>query len=496
MPTFRNTAVDPSQISGAFDSIAAAFKPPSASEILAGAKVAETRQKVQQIADLYARGLAKTPEEQQLLDQQASIAGIYNPSASLTAVDRNNATTRSTNAADNARALQVARETQTGETTRSLLAPVGEGATRFVPPSIASAYGIPGQQVGALKASEGQIVRAPDGTTLAGPEKPLSTDQQNAKTISGLGPEALRQSAMGSLPIEQIIDATTGKPKYVTRADAVGQSPVPDTTKAQVGNYKLPGGGTGSARLDPNTGSWVDTQTGQPLPTGINIFGATLQGGKDETGLGAAGANSVTQKLLDMKALGTTLDAYERLVTADPNAIGIVGTVRGAVQDVGATLQEGSKLLTPLQQQFEKDMASGIVSPEVQQKYRALMPADGKYNDRIPQAQMLQLLLASQYAKFLDPNGRISNDRLEQVQNSLGHGSMLSNGQRTKATLSQMREQLRAQQEYLTQSNPDAAKALGLTVGGAGAPAAPAATPAPAAAPGTRRKFSADGTLQ
>ncbi|CAO4184683.1 Peptidoglycan-binding protein [Methylorubrum populi] len=253
MPRARGALVDPTQLREGFSSLAQAFAPPSAQELLAGAKIRETNQKVQQIADLYAMA-GGSDVDQARLDRLAGIAGAYSPNQSLTAVGMNNATTLRTNAADNARALQQTTLQQRGELDRAMLAPVGRDQTRFVPGSIASAYGVPEKQVGVVALSQGETSVLPDGRTLQGAPKPLSDDQLRAQILGGLPQGEQRAYALGSTPVETV--QSPGGPRIAFRADAVGQAPAPaqaaptNLARLQAERAALPPGDPRAAEFD------------------------------------------------------------------------------------------------------------------------------------------------------------------------------------------------------------------------------------------------------
>jgi hypothetical protein len=441
MPSFRNNAVDPSQISSAFDSIANAFKV-TPQEILAGAKSRETMQKVQYLADAYK--LAQDPSSDQgQLDRLASIAGAYAPSQSLTAVDRNNATTLRTNAADNARALQVAREGQAGETTRTLLSPVGEGQTRFIPPSVASLYGLPAQQIGAVKANEGQTVALPGGGTVEGREKPLTEDAVKARVLAGMEPAAQRAAAFGNTPVETVM--TPQGPRISSRLDAIGQAPAPDTQKAQFFNYDTPDGKSGTARTD-GSGKLVDTQTGVELPPGSRTYTAQLTGNKTDTGLGASAQANIDTQLLDLSNLEQSVNALDKIATSNPQSIGLTGQVLGIGQDAMATMKEAATMFGPRAQDYLKQVENGALPPEMS-KY---------FNPNIPQATLLENTILAQYAKMQDPNGRLSNQQMEIAAKALGIDGMLKSADKTKAVIAGIREQIAQKRAMLGPTRPAA----------------------------------------
>lgn len=224
MPRTRTALIDPTQLREGFSSLASAFAPPSAQEMLAGAKIRETNQKVSQIADLYSMA-GGSDVDQARLDRLAGIAGAYSPNQSLTAVGMNNATTLRANTADNERALTQTRLQQRGELDRAMLAPVSAGGTRFVPGSIASAYGVPETQTGVVSLNPGDRAVLPDGRTLDGAPKPLTDEQLRAQILGGLPENERRAAALANVPVETV--QSPGGPRIAFRADAVGQAPAP-----------------------------------------------------------------------------------------------------------------------------------------------------------------------------------------------------------------------------------------------------------------------------
>ena len=175
--------------------------------------------------------------------------------------DADNIILRQNNVADNARALDQTRLTNTKDVTTSMLAPVGEGQTRFVPPSIASMYGVPDQQIGAVAASPGEQVTLPNHTVIAGTPIPLSETewqaQQNERLrqSGALTDDTLLNAVMGAkAPVESV--DKLGKPIYVSPGEAVrNRLPAfekgPDTV-VNLGengvNYGSPGDGLAWAR--------------------------------------------------------------------------------------------------------------------------------------------------------------------------------------------------------------------------------------------------------
>lgn len=457
MPRIRSRGplIDPTQLREGFSSLAQAFAPPSAQEMLAGVKIRETNQKVSQIADLYAMA-GGSDVDQARLDRLAGIAGAYSPSQSLTAVGMNNVTTLRANSADNERALTQTRLQQRGELDRAMLAPVGAGGTRFVPGSIASAYGVPETQTGVVSLNPGDRAVLPDGRTLDGAAKPLTDDQIRAQILGGLPENERRAAALANVPVETV--QSPGGPRIAFRADAVGQAPAQDAGKQDLRNYQTPDGRSGTARFDAGRG-WVDTQSGAVLPAGAQTYTSQLQGGKNETGLGTSTRNDIQGQLVDLANLESVVNQFDDLIKRDPSAIGTTGRVLGFGQDVAATAQEVTSLLSPRLQEMARQAEQGLIEPEVLRR---------NFNPNIPQATLLENLLVAQLAKVNDPNGRLSNQQMEETRKALGGGGWFQNAQRTRASLDGIRQQITAKRGMYRGLEPQAA-----AIGPGAAPAAP-----------------------
>lgn len=150
------------------------------------------------------------------LDRLSFGTGLQHGSQTLEAVDRNNATaryghdtqaatSRANNAADNERALQQTGLTNANAVTLKMLDPVAEGATRFVPPSLAGLYGVPDQQNGNIATQPGERIVTADGRTIDGAPKPLSETEMIAAITQGLPIEQQRAIALnkGALELSQ-----------------------------------------------------------------------------------------------------------------------------------------------------------------------------------------------------------------------------------------------------------------------------------------------------
>lgn len=217
------------KLGAAFESLASLFGPPTAGDAahyaaagLARAKMDAERAEAARLEELDR--LARDPNaNQSTFDRLGQVAGRWNPSNGYYGVNVGAATSRSNNAADNARALQQTRMQQEGETNRAMLAPVAAGATRFVPPSLSDLYHVPGTQVGTVEAKPGDAVYAPDGRTFMGTAKAPSEAEVKGAILAGMDPSMQKALVMSGAPVENV-DTPDG-PRIAYRSDAVGGRP-------------------------------------------------------------------------------------------------------------------------------------------------------------------------------------------------------------------------------------------------------------------------------
>jgi hypothetical protein len=232
MPVVGNRYYNDPSIGAAFSNLAAAFAPPSGSD-MAGYAVAKAKKaEAQRLADLFS--YAQSPEfNQSTFDRLGQASGQWDPSNGYYGVDVGARTSREnnaadnvralqTNAADNARALQQTQLTNTKDITTSMLAPVGKDATRFVPPSVATLFGVPETQVGVIDAGQGDTVVTPDNRTIMGTPKPLTDSEVKGAILQQLPANDQRNAALAGVDVEQTI-GPDGKPIYTNRPEAAGK---------------------------------------------------------------------------------------------------------------------------------------------------------------------------------------------------------------------------------------------------------------------------------
>lgn len=280
MPVASNRYYNDPAIGQAFSNLAGMFAPPSGGDLAGYATAKAKREEASRLAELFA--YAKDPAyDQTTADRMGVLGGLYAPNQSFYSVDQGNAVARrgqditastalQTNAADNIRALEdrrmqeaaamerlgitdattrrgddltynASRENNTADNVRALeqtrlgntkdvttalLAPVGQGETRFVPSSIADMYSLPETQTGVVNAGQGERLTLPDGRVIAGAEKPLTREQVEGQIVDALGVDDKRRVAMDSVQVEQII-GPDGKPQISFRTDAADAGAAP-----------------------------------------------------------------------------------------------------------------------------------------------------------------------------------------------------------------------------------------------------------------------------
>jgi hypothetical protein len=382
MPTCR-TRAPVINLDEGLSAIAKAFAPPGAAETLAYAKAGSERESASRLAELY-RQAGDANLDTVVFDRRAGIAGAYNPSQSMTVVNANNATSERNNAADNARALRQTGLQQQGELSRSMIAPVQAGATRFVPPSIASAFGVGPTQVGVVELNQGQQATLPDGRVLSGAEKPLSMDERKAQDYAGM-PDPLRQAIVfGNTPTTNV--QTPGGPRISSVPDSIGQAPAVDNS-AKVTNYTGPNGAKGTA-VPGAGGKLVDTQTGAEVPAGSTVYSGQAQGTPDQFGksteaeaksaYAATMTEGATKDLLsafDNAALPTAGDAALRGVSSVlPQAVSPL--ISNQMNEQGQVFYQNLKTALPMQLLVQS--GQGVTENEYERKMQELVPVPGE----------------------------------------------------------------------------------------------------------------------
>lgn len=451
----------------AFNNLASVFATPTGADVLGYTKASAEREKASRLAELFAN-----PNDPNF-DRKNIAVGNYTPVQSFYAQNQNDTTTRRGQDVTAGAQRDVARINNEGALSRLYAAPivVSDGQNAVLPQQTQAATGLPQVIGGNVTVGQGQRVVRPDGSMVEGAPKPLTDTEMKAAIIGRLPESEQRAVAMQGVGTTNV-QGPGGEPVVAFTPDAVGKTPYErDNLPAQLANYRTADGGEGSAVWDRDLGKWKDSQTGAPLPAGAKTYSASLQGDTKGTGLGASTQNNVDSMLVDLALTQDTSKQLRSMITANPGSQGLVGKIRGTVQDVIAAGGEVGKLFDVNMQKVRADIAAGKVDPEIAAKFNNFDPS-------IPATNMLETLLTAQVAKVLDPNGRISNDRYQQVAAALGAGGLTGNSQRTLATLDALDQMIANRRAILAPQSPVAAK---IGQNGAPAPAAAAAAPAPAA---------------
>lgn len=456
MPVTSNRYYNDPSLGAAFSNLANIFAPPSGSDLAGYAGAKAKQEEAARLAELF--NYAKDPNyDQAQADRMGVLGGLYTPNQSYYSVNLGDQTTRrgqdvtastsrANNAADNARLLEAARLSNTTDITQSLLAPVGQGATRFVPPSIADMFDLPGTQVGNVAASPGERIVTPDGREIMGAPKPLTETELKAQILGTLPDNEQRAAALSGVDVENVVGAN-GLAEVVMRPDAVGRQPYFNKgAEAKPTNAValMPDGKTRVPAVQEPDGRWVHAQTGQALPEGIQVFDLPkATGSAADIGFGPTTANTTSANSQEAEVSRTLnlLDVYESALDNNPGALGLAGLVRGTAQNAVATATDLAR-------------AFGSSAPEIQNAAEELRAglegvAPDLFDPSIPEIAFLQGTLAYSLARTENPSGEVSRQAYERALERVKGGGALANTQSAKAAVSALRKVVQSQLEAI-----------------------------------------------
>lgn len=456
----------------AFNSVASIFAPPAAQDIYAYARAAGEREKMQRAADLWK--MARDPNaDMQVFDRSNVAAGNYAPASSYWGVGVKDATDRrgqDINSADTRykvgvesgdrrrgqdlesgdrryntdtvakTAIDTTKIKETGDTTRTLLAPVAPGYTRFNPPSVAEIWQVPPQQTGTIQLNQGEKAVTPDGREFQGNAKPLTEEQLKAQIIQGMTPKQQQAIASGNTPVETVM-GSDGKPRTMTRPEMI-ESGTPAAPKpGNVYNWK---GGT--AVMGPD-GKLVDTQTGQVLPPGEGVQAPSGVQSKDPLGATTANVTEANRKAANLQVMGQALSAYKNLLQTNRGIVGIPGAVRGAAQNVVSVAQEFGQAFGNLAP--DAKIGADQVAQIAGQLTQGRDPA-------IAQLRVMQADLAYKWAQMQNPSGEVSRQAFERALETLSGGTLANNQSALEAVTAIEQALAREQAAVAALRNPGA----------------------------------------
>lgn len=393
---------DPALAQG-FANLANMFKAPSGASLAGYANAAATRDKAARLSALF--DYSKGPNfDQQQFDRMGVAAGLYNPSQSYYSV----------NVKDQ------------GDTTRKLLDPVAAGATRFVPPSVASAYSVPTQQTGVVNVGQGEQATLPDGRVISGAPKPLTEAEVKGAILRGLPQADQNATVLGAIPVEKIIGPSG--PQIVRRPDAVGQTPYVAPTEEPAYDKEQ---GTSLAKL--NDSIFANAQT------------SLADQGAYKTILAA-----VDNPTVDQGAYGDAILKLKKI----SNQFGITNTNTGPAELLNAL---GNKIALQIRNPAGGAGMPGSLSDSDREFLRSMTTSLGN-------SANANRLLAQYYIAAQQRNIDLEGLRQNYIAT---HGGKIDEGFRTQMT------------DYMRNNDPTAAvrEQVAAATGGPVAPASPANIP-------------------
>jgi hypothetical protein len=380
MPIRNNGYYGDQSIGQAIGSLGQLFAPPSGSD-LAGYATAKQKnaehERLSKAFDIMTD--PTTPRD--VRDAYGTAAGMYAPTQSYYAVDTVDKTKRyDVDQTQATSRLNNTRDNQTKAFTTRYGA-LGEGQTLPAMPSgVAQMFGLPesGPVAGAVKLAPGQQATMPGGEVLK------------------------------------------GAPQAVGASDMLG--------------YRTADGRQGTAVYRPELGGLVDTQTNKPLPPDTATFKASVQGASVDA-LGKPMRNDVERQMLITATANSTATQLRDLIAKSPSSQGLVGSLRGTVQDA---IQTGGELgayfgADPTRIDSIKQMiAENTADQSVLQAF----------DPSIPMIEGLANRLVLDYAQAIMPGERLSNERVKQLKRSLGLDGLLANQARSLASLDRVMRDL------------------------------------------------------
>jgi hypothetical protein len=230
MPIKSNGYYNNPAFAQAASNLAGIFAAPEGADAAGWATAKAKREEAGRLAEAF-RIMTDPKADRSVVDRYGVAAGHFAPTGSYYSVDQSNATSRANNAAtiagsermnaaDNDRALQ-----------QTLLAPLGTGQTRMVPPSLAERFQIDENQTGVLELDQGKTYLVPgEQRAIEGPSKPMTLEEAKGQQFGQMAPALREAITFGSTPVESIV--TEQGTRLATRPDALGQEPAPDAAKA------------------------------------------------------------------------------------------------------------------------------------------------------------------------------------------------------------------------------------------------------------------------
>jgi hypothetical protein len=402
----------------AFNNLAGMFAPPSGTELAGYATANAKREESQRLAEFYS--YANTPNfDRERFDRLGVAAGRYNPNQSYYGVDQGNAVLRRGQDIDANTRMEQTRLQESGQTTRTMLAPVPQGGTRFNPPSVADMYSVPQTQIGVIETKPGERATLPDGRIIEGPAKPMSLDESKAGVFQQMPPDQQKAMTFGSTPLESIVMGD--KPTLVLRPDAIGKQPVPAAGASAVsrkdGMAIFPDGSRVPVTRAPDALQW-QTPDGSPLPQGAQVFDTPKPQGTNEQ-LGITNSN-----VTEGNSLQSSIESAEfatrqmrEILQKNSNVAGIPGRVKGVLQSLSSSASQVAKA-------YVDQAPDAIIS--LNEARTMLDNVAGAYDPDIVRLTSGIMDLAYARAQIGNPKGEVSRQAFDRSLQSFGQSYLSS----------------------------------------------------------------------
>lgn len=442
MPIGTNRVYNDPALGQAFSNLSSLFAPPSGSDLSGYAAAAAKKEEAARLAELFR--VAQDPNaDWSTLDRLGIGAGVFNPSQSLEAVDRNNSTqrygydrsyqsSRENNTADNARALQTSAMDNQRSAITSLYGALKPGEVApAVPGDVAGLVGLPGidQRSGLAPILSEAEVKGRERQRLT--ENGMLTEQMLLDSILG-----------EKSPVQAV--GPGGTPTFMSPGAAVREGAQPFV---QAGSQAKPtnavavtADGQNIPAVQGPDGKWIHAQTGAPLPADIRIFDLPkATGTAGDVGMAPTTANQTqanNQEAEVTRAL-SLLDIYEKAVTENPGSLGLAGLIRGTAQnaaqtaaDLAASFGDKAPQIETAAREFREEL--GSVVPEF-------------FDTSIPEIDFLQGTLAYSLARTENPSGEVSRQAFERAYERVKGGGLLANQKSALSAIAANRKVLQTQ---------------------------------------------------
>lgn len=469
----RNPAYQDPYMAKAAENIAGLFAAPSGADAAGFATGNAKRLEAERLSALF--NYSKSPEyNQATADRMATAAGVYNPAASYYAVDKKNSTDRYGYDVNARTTLEQERIKGSNSLAEIYSKPtvLKDGEIAHVPEQTQAKTGFAPMLGGNITVKQGERAYTPFGSRLDGAPTPLTTDQVLAAATGQLPLDVQQKRALAGPGVQTVMGANG--PTMESNAGAIGLPAVPDPAKAgktELRNFKAPDGRVGTARFDPTLNDFVETSTGTRIPLGSQTFTSQLTGSADQTGLGASVRGGIDKQLLAGDLAKDTGAQLRGLIQANPAAQGVVGALRGTVQNA---IQVGGELggfLGGNADKIQAQIAGGLHDAGLA----------SAFDKGIPQINMLANVLAFQWAQ-MQGSERLSNQQLDFAKQALGLHGLDANQANSIARIDSAIDRINRDQEILRKTRG------GNPTGSPGA----AAAPAPG---GAAKRYDANGDL-